>query len=80
MTRTRSSDLRDLQRDLQDFEDCLSRTCEDPLNLCVDVHVPVDVPVHVTVNLFVDVLVHVLVEALLETCADGPSVIGTCSC
>ena len=25
-------------------------------------------------------LVHVLVEALLEACADGPSVIGTCSC
>ena len=26
--------LRDLQRDLQDVEDCLSRACEDPLNLC----------------------------------------------
>ena len=25
-------------------------------------------------------LVHVLVEALLEACADGPSVIGACSC
>ena len=40
----------------------------------------VDVPVHVTVNLLVDVLVHVRVDAILEACADGPSVIGACSC